>query len=121
MRLRCRGKRLAADSGDTGKVDAVPVHRRGWCDAVIAAVETGAEVDDDGIGMSADERAHPVVEHLGAQRRLAHDAGLYPKAREVVVDLSDHLVGQRVTQDRSRPPAVQRSRIFGEKRGLLDR
>jgi len=70
--------------------------------------------------MLFDEIANPVVEHLGAQCRLAHHAGLHPQAGEVEVDLADHFVGQRVAEDRPWPSAVQRPGVLGEKCGLLD-
>ena len=89
-------------------------------DAVGRAVQAGAEVDDDGVRIVGHERADPVVKHLGAQRRLADDAGLDTETREVVVDLADHIVGQPVAQNRSRPTAVQRPGVFGEKCGLFN-
>jgi hypothetical protein len=109
-----------SQSEDARQVNAVPVHRRRWTDPVEATVQPGAEVDHYGIWMPIDEGAHSVVEHLGAQSRLAHHAGLYAKACEVVVDLADHLVGQTVTEDRPGPPAVERSGVLGKKCGLFD-
>ena len=70
--------------------------------------------------MVLDERAHPVVEHLGAQRGLADDTRLQPEALEVVIDLADHRVGERVAEDRPRPTAVQRPGVLGEEGGLLN-
>ena len=104
-----------------GQVDAVPVHRGRWRDAVVTAVQPGAEIDHNSVGVRCDERSYPVVEHLRPKCCLAHHAGLHPEAGEVVVDVADDVVCQRVAQYRSCPPAVQRSRVFGEKRCLLDR
>jgi hypothetical protein len=49
-------------------------------------IASGSKVDDHGIGVSSDERAHAIVEHLGPQRGLAHHAGLHTQPGEVVVD-----------------------------------
>ena len=120
MRLGIGGQHLVTQRGDAGQVDAVPVHRRRRGDAIHAAVDPGAEVDHDGIRMLFDERPHPVVEHLGAKRRLAHHAGLHTQPGEVVVDLADGVVGKCVAKDRPVPSAVQCAGVRGEKRGLFD-
>ena len=114
------GNTSSRRANDARQVHAVPVDRRRRIDAVEAAVEPCPEVDDDGVGCLCDEIADPVVEHLGAQRGLADHAGLHTEPSEVVVDLADHLVGQRVAEDRSSPAAVQRPGVLGEKCGLFD-
>jgi hypothetical protein len=50
--------------------------------------------------MLLDEITHPVVEHFRAQRCLADHAGLHTEACEVVFDIADHFIGQRVAEDR---------------------
>jgi hypothetical protein len=92
----------------------------GQWECLVAHRPTGAEVDDDRVGMPLDEIAHAIVEHLRAQRRLAQDARLQTKACEVVVNLADHFVGHRVAEDRSSPSAVQRPGVLGQKCGLFD-
>jgi hypothetical protein len=72
---------LVAQPGDPWQVDAVPIHRWRLCDAVEATVEAGAEINDDRVGVPFNEVAHPVVEHLRAQRRLAHHGGLHTEDR----------------------------------------
>ena len=80
----------------------------------------GAEVHDNGVGAGG-ERAHPVVEHLGAQGGLAHHAVGYTERGEVVVDLADDAIGERVAQNGPRPSAVQCSGVLGQQCGLLER
>jgi hypothetical protein len=111
---------LVAKRRDPRQIHAVPVHRRRRIDAVETAVQTGTQVDDHSIGVPFDESAHSVVEHLRAQRGLAHHAGLHTEAGEVVLDLADHFVSQRVAEDRLGPPAVQCPGVLGEKCGLFD-
>ncbi len=121
MRLRVRRQHLVAQREDPRQVDAVPVRRWRRIDAMETAIETGTEVDDHSVGVPGDEITHPVVEHLRAQRCLAHHAGLHTEAGEVVIEDAYHFVGKCVTQDRSGPTAVQRPGVLGQKCGLLDR
>ena len=121
VRALARRKHPVAQRGDAWQIDAVPVDRGRRRDAVEPAVEARAEVDDDSIRMFGHERAHTVVEHLGAQRRLTYHTGLQTQPGEVVVDLADDVVRQPVAQDRPRPLAVQRTCVFGEKCRLFER
>lgn len=101
--LRIGRQHLVAQCHDPWQVHAVPGHRRWRIDPVKRAVEPGPEVNNDRVGVLPDERAHPVVEHLRAQRCLAPHPGLHAEAGEVVVDLADHFIGQRVAEDRLGP------------------
>ena len=92
-----------------------------WADPEQARVDPGAEVDDDGVGMLGRERPHSVVEHLGAQRRLAHHARRHAERGEVVIDLGDDVGGEGVAEDGPGPSAVECSGVLGEQRGLLER
>ena len=61
-----RRQHPVAKPDDPWQIDAVPVDRFRRVDAIEAAVEPGAEIDDNRFRMLGYERAHPLVEHLGA-------------------------------------------------------
>jgi hypothetical protein len=110
-----------SDGDDRWQIDAVPIDSAGWVDANEPGVQPGAQVHHDGVGVLGGEIPDPVVEHFGAQRHLAHHAGGHAQSSEVVVDFGDDLVGKRVTQDGTRPAAIQRPGVLGQKRGLFHR
>ena len=112
------GHRLIAQSDHIRQIDVVAVDRRRRHNPQHGGTQTCAQSTTTASGCRR-QIAHPVIEHLGPQRGLAHRAGRHAQTVEVEVDLGDDLIGQRVTEYRPGPTAVECAGV-GRKRGLLD-
>ena len=83
-------QKLAAQGDDFRQVEVVPGGDLGTAEALIARVQPGAELDDNGIGVGSDEFLRLVVKdsRATAAADLRHDDVF--EFAEVVVDLRQH-------------------------------